>query len=231
MGRLGTWALVLVVAVVGGSLLTNLAPVRELYDSLFNRQTFVATGDVVLKRLQEQKKLVAATGTFEVPVVVCNGTPKAYDLHGNPDKEDRTPAQQLLEACDGLLDDKATLLASSEVDAIIDLGKLTADDIDIAGNRVTVTLPALQLVEPRIDAEGGISVIGKDGSLPLIGGELPEDYQARAAGAAKDAVSGVAAESGLIDLGARSAQSLFSSLLAALGFAEIDVTIGEPLAD
>ena len=53
--QVGTWALVIVIAVMGGSLLTNLAPLRELYDSLFNRQTFVATGDVVLKRLHEQK--------------------------------------------------------------------------------------------------------------------------------------------------------------------------------
>lgn len=229
--QVGTWALIVVIAVVGGSLLTNLAPLRELYDSLFNRQTFVATSDVVLKRLQEQKELVAATGTFEVPVVVCNGTPEAYDLQQEPDEEDRTPAQQLLEACSGLLDEKATLLASAEVDAIIDLGQLTADDIDIAGTRVAVTLPAVELAEPRIDAEDGISVIGRDGSIPLIGGELPDDYQARAAGAAKDAVSTVAGGSGLAHMGSRSAQSLFTSLLAALGFTEVDVTVAAPVAD
>lgn len=229
--QIGTWALVIVVAVVGGSLLTNLAPLRELYDSLFNRQTFVATGDVVLKRLQEQKELVAATGTYEVPVVVCNGTPKAYDLQAGADEQDRTPAQQLLEACTGLLDDKATLLASAEVDAIVDLGRLTTDDIDISGTSVAVSLPAVELAEPRIDAEGGISVIAKDGSIPLIGGKLPDDYQGRAAGAAKDAVAAVAGGSGLAQMGSRSAQSLFTSLLAALGFTEVDVTVAGPVAD
>lgn len=211
--------------------MTNLAPIRDLYDSLFNRQTFVATGDVVLKRLQEQKELVAATGTYEVPVVVCNGAPEAYDLQGEPDGDDRTPAQQLLDACTGLLDEKATVLASAEVDATIDLSTLTADDIDVTGTSVTVTLPAVELAEPRIDAEGGISVIGKDGSIPLIGAKLPDDYQARAAGAAKDAVSAVAGGSGLADTGSRSAQSLFTSLLTALGFDEVDVTVSGAVAD
>lgn len=223
--RVGIWALVVVVAIVGGSLLTNLSPIKDLYDKLFNRQTFVATGDVVLKRLQEQKQLVAATGTFEVPVVVCNGSPDAYDLSGPADEDDRTPAQQLLDACDGLFDDKATLLVSSEVDAVIDLSELTAGDIEISGSRVTVRLPPIEMAEPRVDAERGISVIAMDGSIPIIGGDLPEDYQSLAAGEAKDAIAEVADDSGLPELGARSATSFFENLLSALGFTEVDVVI------
>lgn len=230
MKRVGTWALVLVIGVVGGSLVSNLAPLRDVYDSMFNRQTFIATGDVVLKRLQEQEQLVAATGTFEVPVVVCNGTPEAYDIEGEPDEDGRTPAQQLLEACGGLLDAKVTLLASAEVDALIDLGTLETDDIDISGSRVTVRLPAVELAEPRVDAADGISVIARDGSVPLIGGELPDDYQARAAADAKTAISGVAGRSGLPELGSRSARSLFESLLAALGFTEVEVIVSGPAA-
>ena len=225
MKRVGIWALVLVVAVVVGSLATNLAVVRELYDELFNRQTFVATGDVVLKSLQEQEELVAATGTFEVPVVVCNGNPKSYDLTGEADEAQGTPAQQLLDACGGLFDAKATVLVSSEVDAVIDLGLLTADDIDVSGTRVTVTLPAIEMSEPEVDAERGVSVIAKDGSVPVIGGSLPEDYQARAAGAAKEAIASVAEGSGLRETGNQSAQRLFESLLSALGFSEVNVTI------
>lgn len=231
MRRFGTWALVLVIAVVGGSFLSALGPLRDVYDELFDRKTFTATGDVVLRRLQEQKQLVAATGTFEVPVVVCNGSPEAYDLQQAPDEDDRTPAQQLLEACDGLLEEKATLLASAEVDAIVDLSKLTAEDIDVEGTSVVVTLPAVELAEPRIDAEGGISVIGQEGSIPLIGGELPEDYQARAAGAAKEAVLGVAGGSGLAATGSRSAESLFSGLLSALGFTQVDVTVADSASE
>ena len=74
-------------------------------------------------------------------------------------------------------------------------------------------------------------MIGKDGSPPLVGGDLPEDYQARAAGAAKDAVSAVADGSGLVELGSRSAQNLFSSLLGALGFTEVDVSIATAVTD
>ena len=231
MRQIGTLALVLVMAgmvLVGGALVTTLAPLRDLYDSLFNRQTVVATGDVVLQRLQEQEELVAATGTFQVPVVVCNGTSEAYDLQGEPDEEGRTPAQRLLEACDDFGDAKATMLASAEVDAVIDLGTLTARDIEVAGTRVAVILPAVELAEPRIDAEGGISVIGRDESLIA---KLPDDYQARAAGVAKEAVSAVADGSGLAETGERSAQSLFTSLLGALGFTEVDVTVAGAGAD
>lgn len=231
MGRVFTWVLVIVLALVGGSVASNLAPIRELYDSLFNRQTTVATGDVVLKRLQEQKTLVAATGTFEVPVVVCNGSPESYDLQGQSDGQGRTPAQQLLEACSGVLDEKATVLASAEVDAVLDLSKLTANDITISGSSVSVVLPELELSEPRIDAEGGIAVIGKKGSLPIVGGDLPDDYQARAAGAAKSAVSTVAETSGLPQMGSRSAQSLFTSLLSALGFTKVDVSVPDAVGE
>lgn len=225
MKRVVAGGAIVVIALVAGSFLSNFGFVRDLYDSLFHHRTFVATGDVVLKRLQEQKELVAATGTFEVPVVVCNGNPKAYDLKGDADDDGRTPAEQLLEACDGFLDSKATVLASADVDAIIDLSKLSADDIKIDGKRVTVRLPAIELGEPRIDAEDGISVIGKDGSIPIVGGKLPDDYLARAAASAKDAITDVAGGSGLVETGRRSAQSLFSSLLSALGFNHVTVTV------
>lgn len=223
--RVVTWTLMLIVVFVAGSLATNFAAFRNLFDAVLNQQTYVATGDVVLKRLQEQKELVAATGTFEVPVVVCNGSPRSYDLAGSPDDEGRTPAQQLLEACDGFLDAKATVLASAEVDAVIDLGRLQADDIMISGDAVTVRLPPVELAEPRIDAERGISLIAQKGSVPLVGGDLPPDFQSQAAGAAKDAVRGVASQSGLPELGTRSATSLFESLLSALGFADVQVSI------
>lgn len=203
---------------------------RTLLDQ-FDRQTSAATGEVVLQRLQQQKELIAATGTFEVPVVVCNGRPVAYDLQGEPDDDGRTPAQQVLDSCRSPFAAKATLLARAEVDAVIDLGKLTADDIDVAETRVAVTLPAVELADPRIDAEGGMALIAKNGSIPLIGGKLPEDYQARAAGAAKHAVSAVAGGSGLARTGARSAEGMFTSLLSALGFTEVDVTVEGPAAD
>ena len=96
---------------------------------------------------------------------------------------------------------------------------------------MTVKLPAVELAEPRVDAEDDISVIGKDGSVPLIGGKLPEDYQARAAGAAKAAITRVAGQSGLPDLGQRSARSLFESLLAALGFTDVEVIVKASTAD
>jgi len=222
--RVVTWALALLVIFFAGSLATNLTAIRNLLDPFLNQRTYVATGDVVLKSLQERETFVAATGIYEVPVVVCNGTPRAVDLRDEPDKDGRTPAQRLLEACDGFLDAKVTVLASAEVDAVIDLGKLAADDIDVSGDVATVRLPPIELAEARVDAERGISVLAKEGSVPFIGGKLPDDYQARAAGVGKDAVGGIAARSGLRELGERTAQSFFEGLLSLLGFADVRVT-------
>jgi hypothetical protein len=223
--RLVTWTLAFVVVFVAGSLAMNLAGFRNLFDSVLNQRTYVATGDVVLKRLQEQKQLVAATGTFEVPVVVCNGSPTAYDLGDDPDDDGQTPAQRLLGACDGILDAKVTVLAGAEVDAIIDLSKLVADDITISGEAVTIRLPPIELAEPRVDAERGISVVAKKGSVPIVGGELPDDFQALAAGEAKEVIGRLAGQSGLPEMGSRSAQSFFETLLSGLGFAQVRVTV------
>lgn len=225
MKRIATWAAVLILVIGGGLIAVNLSFFKDLYNTFFNQQTYVATGDVVLKRLQEQEELSVATGSFEVPVVVCNGSPKSYDLTGEPDENDRTPAQQLRDACDGIFDAKATLLASAEVNATIDLGKLTAEDIDVSGSTVTVRLPPVELARPSIDAERGMSVIAIDGSVPVIGGSLPDDYQSQAATEAKTAVGRLAGQSGLPKLGAQSAQSLFGGLLSALGFTEVSVII------
>lgn len=225
MKSIGTMAL-LAVVFVGALFASQWNPIEDAIDSVFpDNETSEAPGDVVLKRLQEQKKLVAATGFFEVPVVVCNGRPKTYDLDDSADTKGRTPAENLLNACDGLLDAKATVLAKAEVDAIIDLSKLTEADITVSGERVSVRLPVIELAEPRIDAERGIALIAKDGSIPIIGGELPENYQSRAAAAAKKAIDGLDGRSGLIEMGGRSARSLFEGLLAGLGFKQIDVTV------
>ena len=228
MKRVVVWALALIVIFFAGSLATNLNVIRKLLDPFLNQKTYVATGDVVLKKLKAQKTFIAATGSYEVPVVVCNGTPEVFDLRAKPDADGRTPAQRLLEACDGRLDAKATVLASAEVDAIIDLGELAADDIDVSGEVATVRLPPIKIAEPRIDAERGIAVLAKEGSVPFIGGKLPDDYQAQAAGAGKDAVGRVAAQSGLRELGERTAQSFFEGLLSLLGFTDVRVTFQTP---
>lgn len=222
--RVVVCAFALIVIFFAGSLATNLNVFRNLLDPFLNQKTYVATGDVVLKKLKAQETFVAATGSFEVPVVVCNGTPESFDLRGKPDEDGRTPAQRLLEHCDGRLDAKATVLASVEVDAVIDLRKLAADDIDVSGEVAIIRLPPIVMEEPRVDAERGIAVLAKKGSVPWIGGRLPDDYQAQAAGAGKDAVGQVAVQSGLLERGERSAQSFFEGLLSMLGFTDMRVS-------
>lgn len=230
MRRVGSVVLVVVIAIVGGLLVSNLSPIRNLLDDLFNHKTFVATGDVVLKKLQETKTLDAASATFEVPVVVCNGNPTSYDLRGPADKERKTPAQQLLDACNGYTDAKATVLMTAEVRAQVNLANLNAQSVKVSGDTVTLTLPAITLSEPSIDAETGVAVIAVSSSIPIFGGKLPDNYVSAAAGSAKAAVAKVAVNSGVVETGRKSAETLFDGMLGLLGYKHVVVEFAKPKA-
>lgn len=210
------WA---VVALVVGLLVASIVPFRNFFDGIFNRDTFTATGDVVLKRLQESQDLEVAKGTYDVPVVVCNGRAQAFEDFGGD-------ASELLNMCTGIGDEKATVIVRAQVRAIVDLSKLGADDVEIDGKRITLRVPRPRLGEPSVDAEKGIMIVGIESSI--LPGKLPDDYLSRAAASGKDAVSSVAADSGLIELGEQSTASIFEGLLKSFGFEEVTIDFAEP---
>lgn len=213
--------LLLASALVIGLLIASVVPFRNFFDGLFNRDTYTATGDVVLKKLQESQELEVATGSYDVPVVVCNGSAKAYEEFG-------VSADELLRTCDGFSDEKATVIIRSEVPAVIDLDSIKPGDVTIDGKRITIKVPRPRLGEPVVDAEKGVMIVGIDSSI--LPGKLPDDYLSRAAGAGKSAVSSVAADSGLIETGERSATSIFEGLLESFGFTEVTIEFEDPPA-
>lgn len=192
--------------------------VSQPLDGLFNRETYTATGAVVLRKLGAEDEFVVAKGTFDVPLVVCNGRPRAYP--------ERSKGSDLLSTCDDLGDEKATLLVHSEVEAVIDLAELGADDVTIDGTSIEVKLPAPTLRRPTVDAGKGVTIVALDTSI--LPGQLPDDYLSRAAKAGKDAVSKVAGQSGLREIGMDSARSIFERLLRSFGFQDIKVTVDRP---
>lgn len=216
--------LVVLAAVALIALVDALLPSFNPFSSLFRRETTTATGDVVLKQLKETRRLDAATGSFEVPVVVCNGEPEAF-VTSEREGQEKSPSQQLQEMCNGFFDEKATLLVSADVSATVDLERLADDAVRIDEKQVEVVLPPVGLGEPRVDAEEGLLVVAIDTSI--FPGGLPDDYQARAAGAGKDAVARVADGSDLRRLGEHSARSLFEGLLRSLGFTDVTVRFAE----
>jgi len=151
-------------------------------------------------------------------VVVCNGTPKSF--------EDREDADALLRSCNGIADEKATVLVEADVRAVIDLGELSRDDVEIDGTTIRLTLPEPTLADPSVDAETGVLIVGLDTSI--FPGKLPDDYLSDAAAEGKRAVNGVAERSGLLDLAKSSASSLFESLLTSLGFTDVEIVFANP---
>src|SRR5215207_517370 len=116
MRRVARWLLVAVAAVVLVVVAASVIPFRNLLDGVFNRETYTATGDVVLKQLRKQDDLTVSTGTFDVPVVVCRGKATAYP--------DRADADELLSSCSGLGAEKATVIVQADVPAVISLSDL-----------------------------------------------------------------------------------------------------------
>lgn len=212
------WA---VVALVVGLLVASVVPFRNFFDGLFDRDTFTATGDVVLKRLQESQDLEVAKGTYDVPVVVCNGRARAYEKFGGK-------ADRLLNTCNGLGDEKATVIVRAEVGAIVDLSTIRADDVEIDGTRIRLRVPQPRLGAPVVDAEKGIMIVGLETSI--LPGKLPDDYLSRAAARGKEAVASVAGDSGLVEQGEESTASIFEGLLKSFGFTEVEIEFAKPAA-
>jgi hypothetical protein len=216
----GAATTILVVGVVVlALLLATLVPFRNFLDDLFNRDTYTATGDVVLKRLQDSQKLEVAKGTFDVPVVVCNGRATAHEQFGGD-------ADELLNTCDGLGDEKATVIIRSDVSSVIDLDDIKPGDVEIDGKEITIRVPRPRLDDPKVDAEKGVMIVGIESS-PLPG-KLPDDYIARAAKSAKGAVSSVADESGLNERGEESTRSILEGLLKSFGFTDVTIEFKRP---
>ena len=220
MKKVGWFVVVAAAAVLLGVGLSMFNPIRNLWDDLFGRETYTANGDVVLEQLRESKALEAAEGTFSVPVVVCNGTAKAF----GPDED----FEEVLSGCNGLLDEKATVLIDGHVRAVIALDALDDSDVEINGSSIRVRLPEPVLEQPTVDAESGVKILSIDDSF--LPGSLPDDYLSRAAEQGKDAVSEVAGESDLQAMAQRSAESLFGSMLRSFGFTDVTIEFVPPEA-
>ncbi|MCB1257895.1 MAG: DUF4230 domain-containing protein [Microthrixaceae bacterium] len=218
--RVFGWSLVVAVFLVGAlSILGKFTSFGDYLGRFFGNETYSATGPVVLHKLQAMHELVVAEGTFEVPVVICNGKPKAYAT--------REKADELLNACTGFRDEKATVLIRAKVQSVLDLSKVTQDDISVEGKNIEMRLPSPTLRRASVDAEDGVLIVGMKKSI--WPGGLPDDYLAQAAKAAKRSVSKVAEQSGLREMGSNSAQEIFERLLGAFKeYENVTVTVDEP---
>ena len=212
-----------IAALVVGLALASTGPIRGLIDGAFNRETYTTSGEAFMEQMKAASTLTVATGTFGVPVVVCN----TFGARAYPKKADSSA--DLASVCTGTGDEKATVIVQPEVQAVIDLKEIRDEDIEIRGDSIKLTVPRPKLATPVVDAETDVVIVSIESSI--WPGKLPDDYIAKAAAAGKVAAVESADESGLLKLGESSTRSVFKGLLGSFGFKEVDIkfrTVDEP---
>lgn len=217
--RTGLLLVVAVLALIVGLFLAGFSP----FERFFHNETVTATGRVALLRIRSLQDFVAAEGSFQVPVVVCQKRGSKADIRAFG----RRDVDELLGFCTGFGDERATVLVEGTVQGTVDFGALKDSDIEVNGSKVTIRLPQPELEPSVVDAaKGGVTVIEKKTSF--WPGGLPENYQSRAAEEGATAINGVADDTALQSRAEESTRTFLEGLLRGLGFTDVTIEFVRP---
>ncbi|MGI9017259.1 MAG: DUF4230 domain-containing protein [Euzebya sp.] len=192
------------VAFVGG--LAGRSFVEDLVELPFGSDTIDRSGPAVLQAVRDLAEFRAASGEYSVIVDIEN------DIRFVPSL---------------LIGERSLFVAAGTVDAAVDFGGLSGDNVRVSadGMSVTLILPTAQLTDPRIDPDASY-VYDRDRGVvnqleSLLTGDTPDDqelYQQATEQLAEAAVDS--------DLRARAQQNTgatLSALMEALGFTDVTV--------
>lgn len=118
-----------------------------------------------------------------------------------------------------LAGDKIILVAHGEVIGGVDLGKLRAGDVSVAGDAVRVKLPAAEILTTRIDNQA-TRVYSRMTGL-LVGADPNLESEVRAQ--AERQIAQAAIDEGILDKARQNARTSVGALLSGLGFQRVDV--------
>jgi hypothetical protein len=120
-------------------------------------------------------------------------------------------------------EDAILLVAAAEIRAGVDLGKLTAADIEIApeANRARVTLPPAEVLSAALDGERTYIHTRRTGVLA----RRQENLETRARQEAERSLTAAALEAGLLARAEQNAVRTIKDLVRALGYDQVEVTI------
>jgi hypothetical protein len=125
----------------------------------------------------------------------------------------------------GLLatEDAILLVAVAEVSAGVDLQKLTADDVvvDAATRKVTITLPAAEVLHAALDNEKTYVHTRKTGTLA----ERKENLESRARLEAERTLVESARQAGLLSRASDNARRTVEALVRSLGYPNVEVKL------
>jgi len=122
-----------------------------------------------------------------------------------------------------LFRDKLLLIAQGQVIAGVDLGRMSADDVRIAGDTVYVTLPAAEIFVATLDND---ETYVYDRQTAVLGQQV--DLETLARQQAEEEILNAALEDGILDLAQKNAESTVGSLIRALGFNDVIFIKGTP---
>lgn len=207
-----TLVVVVGVSVAFLALVWAVNPLAWMRDQVFGPGDPPAAGDATLLEIRETADLRVATGAFSVPVYFGDG-------------EQSLLGEFVPDFIDG---DSGVAIYQGSVDAMIDLQKLTQNDIDADQDARTlrITVPAPRLTEPNIDEENSTVVAHSRG----VGTRVSEFFddnplQARdeldATGVA--AVEQAARDSELEETARRNGRAFLTTLGHRLGYDEVTV--------
>jgi hypothetical protein len=120
---------------------------------------------------------------------------------------------------DFLVGDKLLLVAHGEVIAGVDLSQIQPGDVSVHGDRVTVRLPAAQVLTTRID-NGRTRIYSRATGL-LVPADPNLESEVRLA--AEQQIAQAALSDGVLDKARQNARASVSALLYGLGFHAVDV--------
>lgn len=158
------------------------------------------SGASVVKELRELKRY--ETSSFTIEKIIDAGT-------------DYGQLKQML------IGDRILLIAHGEVIAGFDLETLTDDAAEINGQVITLTLPPPQILVTRLDSEKTRVYDRRVGLLSQGEKDLESVARAQAEQAIKDA----ACQSGVLTTASENARNQLTTLLKAIGFASVSITI------
>ncbi|AUG81297.1 hypothetical protein CFP65_6650 [Kitasatospora sp. MMS16-BH015] len=187
---------------------TRLSLLPSLPD-LFGRRTVDRSQPVLLRSIQDMKRLTGAQGNYQVIV----------DL----DQE----AKFLPSA---LLGKRTLYVASGTVDAYTDLSGLGPGAVTVSPDRTTVrlTLPHAQLAPAALDVQRSYVYLQQRGFFDRLGdffGSAPSSEQPLEV-LATQKIGAAAKTSGLADHAEQSARATLEGLLRSLGFTDVTVVTG-----
>lgn len=173
-----------------------------VYNTFFNPQKYTinTSGTAVVKEVRKLQRL--ETASYTVEKIIDAGTT------GNRFQ-------------DFLFGDKILLIANGQIVAGFDFALVGDDDVKVEGQKITLNLPAPQILFTRLDNDKTRVYDRSTGILSK--GE--KDLEAEARSAAELSLRDAACEAGVLTSAEENGRKQMTAFLSALGFTEVTINI------